>query len=282
MKIIRVLNTNSVLTRDPSGEETVLLGAGIGFKRKPGDDVEESRIEKRFVLKDKDHQSRFEELVNSIPKEYIMVAEQIISLGKTLHNMKFNESIHIALPDHIHTAVVNKRNGVVVPNSLLLDIRQFYMNEYEIGIRGLELIRDELHCDLPEDEAGFIAMHFVNAQYGSENTNAKKIIQLVKELNELILKELNIVPDEDSLNYYRYMTHLKFFAQRIVRNYHYTNEDNSILDTMLLNYPKEYMCSRKVCRYVKENYGYKPNHDEAIYLTVHLTHLTRMRSRTSI
>ena len=69
MKIIRVLNTNSVLTRDPSGEETVLPGAGIGFKRKPGDDVEESRIETRFVLKAKAHQSRFEELVHSIRKE---------------------------------------------------------------------------------------------------------------------------------------------------------------------------------------------------------------------
>ena len=274
MKIIRVLNTNSVLTRDPNGEETILLGAGIGFKHRPGDDVDESRIEKKFVLKDREHQSRFEELVNSIPQEYIMVAEQLISLGKTLHNMKLGESIHLSLPDHIHTAVINKQNGIVIPNTLLLDIRQFYMNEYEIGIRGLELIRDQFQCELPEDEAGFIAMHFVNAQYGSENTNAKKIICLVRELNELILRELNMSPDENSLNYYRYMTHLKFFAQRIVRNYHYQSEDNSILDAMLLKYPKEYMCSKKVCNYVKKNYGYKANHDEIIYLTIHLTHLT--------
>lgn len=276
MKIIRVLNTNSVLTQDTDGEEIVLLGAGIGFKHRPGDDVDVSKIEKQFVLKDKVHQSRFQELVNSIPQEYIMVAEQIISLGKTLHNMKLGESIHISLPDHIHTAIVHKQDGILIPNSLLLDIRRFYPNEYEISMQGLELIKELLNCELPEDEAGFIAMHFVNAQYGNENTNVKKVIQLIRELNELILNELKVSPDENSLNYYRYMTHLKFFAQRIVENFHYEMDDDTILDALLLKYPKEYLCSKKVSRYIKQHYNYKANHDELIYLTVHLTHLTHM------
>lgn len=276
MKIIRVLNTNSILTLDANGEETVLLGAGIGFRHKPGDDVDISKIEKRFVLKGKEHQSRFQELVNSIPQEYIMVAEQIISLGKTLHNMKLGESIHISLADHIHTAVINKQNDIVIPNSLLLDIRRFYPNEYGISVQGLELIREQLCCELAEDEAGFIAMHFVNAQYGSENANMKKVIQLIRDLNNLILNELKVSPDENSLSYYRYMTHLKFFAQRIVENFHYDSDDHSILDALLVKYPKEYLCSKKVCSYVKRHYGYKATHDELIYLTAHLTHLTHM------
>lgn len=275
MKITRVLNTNAVLTTDPQGEETILLGAGIGFKHKPGDAVEEAKIEKRFVLKDKDHQSRFEELINSIPQQYIMVAEAIISLGRSLYDMRLSESIHISLPDHIYTAISNKENGIVVPNTLLLEIQQFYMNEYELGCRALELIHQELGCELPVDEAGFIAMHFINAQYGSENTNAKKIIRLVRELNNLVLQELKVTPDETSLNYYRYMTHLKFFAQRIVQNRHYEGDEDTLLDAILLKYPKEYLCSRKVCSYVKNNYNYKPSHGELIYLTVHLARLTR-------
>lgn len=274
MKITRVLNTNAVLTTSAEGEETILLGAGLGFKHKPGDEVEEEKVEKRFVLKDKDHQSRFEELLNSIPQQYIMVAEAIISMGKSLYEMRLSESIHISLPDHIYTAIFNKQNGILIPNTLLLEIKQFYMNEYELGCRALELIQQELGCALPVDEAGFIAMHFINAQYGSENTNAKKIIRLVQELNNLVLQELKVTPDETSLNYYRYMTHLKFFAQRIVQDRHYEGDEDTILDAILLKYPKEYLCSRKVCSYVKKNYHYKPSHGELIYLTVHLARLT--------
>lgn len=273
MTITRVLNTNAVLTTSPEGEETILLGAGLGFKHKPGDEVEEEKVEKRFVLKDKDHQSRFEELINSIPQQYIMVAEAIISMGKSLHEMHLSESIHISLPDHIYTAIFNTQNGIMIPNTLLLEIKQFYMNEYELGCRALELIQKELGCALPKDEAGFIAMHFINAQYGSENTNAKKIIRLVGELNTLVLQQLKVTPDETSLNYYRYMTHLKFFAQRIVQNRHYEGDEDTILDAILLKYPKEYLCSRKVCSHVEKNYNYKPSHGELIYLTVHLARL---------
>lgn len=273
MKIIRVLNTNAILTQDDKNEEVILLGAGIGFKRKPGDSVDLEKIEKRFVLKDKTHQSRFEELINNIGQEYIMISEQIITYGKSLHDMQLGESIHISLADHIHTAVINMQNGIQIPNSLLLDIRRYYPNEYEIGVQGLEFIKQKLGYELPADEAGFIAMHFVNAQYSNENTNVKKVIALVHEINEMILRELHAEPDENSLNYYRYMTHLKFFAQRVVENFHYDEDYTSILDAVLLKFPKEYICSKKVCRYIKKNYNYVPTQDEVIYLTAHLAHL---------
>lgn len=275
MKIARVLNTNAVLAQDRNGEETVLLGRGIGFKHRVGDDVEEQKIEKRFVLKDKKHQNHFQELLENISQEYIMVSEQIISLGIELHHMKLNESIHISLADHIHTAVDNFKNGIAIPNSLLLDIKQFYRNEYEVGKQGLSLIEAAFGCRLPDDEAGYIAMHFVSAQYGSENMNIKKSITFVKEINALVLRELGVPVDEDSLSYYRYMTHLKFFAQRVMTDYHYSDDTGSILDALLIQYKKEYACARKVAKFVKENYNYKVGRDEILYLTVHLSHLTQ-------
>lgn len=274
MKILRVLNTNAVLTKDSDGNETILLGAGIGFKRKPGNSIDETKVEKRFILKDKKQQNRFQELLNSIPQEYIILAEQIIALAKSLYNMKLNESIHISLADHIHTAVINLKDGIVVPNSLLWDIRRYYSAEYDVAVQGLKLIQKTFSLELPEDEAGFIAMHFVNAQYGSENTNVKKIITFVDEINRLILDELCVAPDENSLNYYRYMTHLKFFAKRVMDNFHYQETDNRILTSILSKYTKEYNCSRKVAQYIKEKYNYETNEDEILYLTVHLSHIT--------
>ena len=198
MQITRVLNTNAVLSADSDSNEIVLLGRGIGFKARPGDNVDETKIEKRFTLNDKKQLSRFRELLEQIPSEYIFVAEQAISFAKRFYNLQLNESIHISLADHLHSAVENAKLGIQIPNSLLLDIKQYYPREYEIGQQTITFVDDKLHIKLPEDEWGFVAMHFVNAQYGKENTNVKKIITFVRDVNNFILNELDIKPDEDS------------------------------------------------------------------------------------
>lgn len=275
MRITRVLNTNAVLTKDEHLNETVLLGSGIGFKCRPGQKVDESRIEKRFILNDKKQLNRFQELINHIPSEYILVAEQTISFARRLHNMKLNESIHISLADHIHTAAENMKLGIVIPNSLLLDIKQYYPMEYEIGQQALLFIQEAIQIRLPEDECGFIAMHFINAQYGNENLNVKKIISIVKDVNTFILDELNITPDEDSLFYHRYMTHLNFFAQRVAGNLHYKEEQMLNLEPLVKHYEKEYLVSCHVAEFIQEKYNFAPNNEEIIYLTIHLAHITQ-------
>lgn len=275
MTIERVLNTNAVLGRNREGEELILLGAGIGYKQKPGGEVDMTKAEKCFVMGNRIHQDRFQQLMESIPQEYIMVAEQIISLAKSGYNMTLSETIHISLADHIHTSVINLKSGITVPNSLLLDLEQLYANEYEVGTQALLLVKEKLGYQLPRDEIGYIAMHFINAQYGTGNTNIKKLIDLVQDLNGRILRELEVSPDTSSLNYYRYMTHLKFFARRILQGTHYTDEDDGFFDALMMKYPKEYRCSKKICEYVEKEYHYAVCQDEIVYLTVHLAHIVR-------
>lgn len=236
MQITRVLNTNAVLSADSDSNEIVLLGRGIGFKARPGDNVDETKIEKRFTLNDKKQLSRFRELLEQIPSEYIFVAEQAISFAKRFYNLQLNESIHISLADHLHSAVENAKLGIQIPNSLLLDIKQYYPREYEIGQQTITFVDDKLHIKLPEDEWGFVAMHFVNAQYGKENTNVKKIITFVRDVNNFILNELDIKPDEDSLFYHRYMTHLNFFAQRVAGGVHYSDDNDIELSLLKKHY----------------------------------------------
>ena len=132
MIINRVLNTNTVLTTDTNGDEIVLLGAGLGFKRKPGDSVDQKKVEKQFILRDKRNRSSFEKLMERIPHEYVVLAEKLISEAKTVYGLELNESIHIALPDHIHSAVENYRDGLVITNPLTLELRQFYPEEYSL------------------------------------------------------------------------------------------------------------------------------------------------------
>lgn len=49
MNIERIINNNVVSARDLEGREVVIMGKGIGFKRKPGNIVPEDLIERYFI-----------------------------------------------------------------------------------------------------------------------------------------------------------------------------------------------------------------------------------------
>ena len=62
MKILRVLNTNAVVSTDPHGQEIIITGAGIGFKKKKGEELDKSLVEKIYCLKSREDNYRFASL----------------------------------------------------------------------------------------------------------------------------------------------------------------------------------------------------------------------------
>lgn len=82
--------------------------------------------------------------------------------------MKLNDSIYFSLSDHIMGAISRLENGIRLQNMLLLDIKQLYHKEYEIGLELLKKVNEMFEVDLSADEAGFFALHFVNAEDGGK------------------------------------------------------------------------------------------------------------------
>ena len=50
VKIVRVLNTNAVVSSDQEGRELIITGAGIGFKKKKGENLDEALADKTYYL----------------------------------------------------------------------------------------------------------------------------------------------------------------------------------------------------------------------------------------
>ena len=50
MIIQKVINNNVVSTFDSNGKEVILMGKGIGFRKKTGDELDKTKIEKIFTL----------------------------------------------------------------------------------------------------------------------------------------------------------------------------------------------------------------------------------------
>lgn len=275
MIVEKVINNNIVSARDENSREVVVMGRGIGFGAKPGKKIEDKKIEKIFRIKSQSLAEQFKELLADMPLEHAQISSDIISYAKSNLKLKLNQSIYVTLTDHINFALERFRQGIRIENALLWEIRRFYSQEYQLGEDALKMIRERLHISLPDDEAGFIALHFVNAEYGTDISDALHFPGFVKEILEIVEKELNIRLDQDSLHYERFVTHVKFLLQRVYRKELLENEEGDLAQMMQKKYPRETECSRKVAEYIEKETGSRLSGEEMMYLSIHIRRVTQ-------
>lgn len=248
--IEKVINNNIISAYEKSGAEVIVMGRGIGFKKKQGEVVPADQISKIFRIKSRTLTEQFKELLANMPLERVRISDEIISHAKDHLKLKLNQSIYVTLTDHINFAIERVSQGIEPQNALLWEIKRFYPQEFQLGIYALELIHDRLGILLPEDEAGFIALHFVNAEYGTDIRDAVKFPDQMQAIVDIVERELGILLDESSLHYERFMTHIKFLIQRIYRKELLSSEDRELSLMMQRKYPREYQCSVKVAEYI--------------------------------
>lgn len=170
-KITKLINNNIVCSTDSEGNEVILRGLGIGFHKKVNDCIEDERVEKIYKMTNKATSNKLQELLAEIPLEYITVCTEIIEYATKKLNKKLNDNIYITLTDHISFAITRKGKKLEYRNVLLTEIKTFYEAEYEIGVQSLEIIKEKLGVELSYDEAGFIALHIVNAELDTNMGN---------------------------------------------------------------------------------------------------------------
>ena len=268
--IEKVINNNIISAYEKSGAEVIVMGRGIGFKKKQGEVVPADQISKIFRIKSRTLTEQFKELLANMPLERVRISDEIISHAKDHLKLKLNQSIYVTLTDHINFAIERVSQGIEPQNALLWEIKRFYPQEFQLGIYALELIQDRLGILLPEDEAGFIALHFVNAEYGTDIRDAVKFPDQMQAIVDIVEHDLGILLDESSLHYERFMTHIKFLIQRIYRKELLSSEDRELSLMMRRKYPREYQCSVKVAEYIMQATGNRLSEEEIMYLSVHI------------
>lgn len=271
MIIHKILNNNVVIVIGKDKQEKIVCGKGIAFRKKSGDTLEESAINKVFVLEN-ESKGHMQEILKDIPLEYITITNDIMEYATLVLGKTFTNYLFIALCDHIYNAVERCKEGITTANILMLDIKQFYEKEYEIGLYALKIIMEKLHVALPEDEACFIALHIINAE--SENGSleqTQQILEITQEISNMVKYHFLMDYNVDSVYYYRFITHLKFFAQRMIT--HEPNEaemDVELFEIVKKKYHLSYECVEKISRFLLRRYNYTLTDEEKLYLTIHI------------
>lgn len=268
MKIHKVINNNVVVVLNKRQQEQVVMGRGIGFQKRTGDWLEEDNVEKIFSLQDDEMVSRLSELLAQIPLEVITTCDRIIDLSRQRLG-KLQDSLYITLTDHCFFAIERQKKGIALRNVLLHETRRLYPREYQLGLEALALINNRLGIALPEDEAGFIALHLVTGQLNNAMPEVMHISRLMQEILLIIKRQFGLRYNEDSLSYQRLVTHLKFFAQRIMQRNNVPDDDETLHQAVKINYPKAWQCAELISRHLQKNYHRTLTNEEIMFLAIH-------------
>lgn len=269
MKVVRVLNNNVVLGEE-DGTLYLAMGLSIGFKRKNGSTLPSSEIEKMFVLKSPKYVNRLQKMIDFIPDEYFTFCTDVVIYIKKELKKEISDSLYVILTDHIHASVERYRNGIVLKNALLNEVRKFYSDEFRIASHIVDMINETFKVNLGDDEAAFIAFNIVNAQNEGNTSNVLEMTRLIQEILLLVKNKYNIEYNDDDASYTRFVTHLKYFCQKVFRNKADTFNDADMVQLVKNKYSKEYEGALDIMNLVKSKYAYQESEMDAVYLAIHI------------
>lgn len=280
-KINRVIGNNFVISKDKDDNEIIVRGLGIGFNKSQGDSISEEKVEKIYRMDTPRQINHLIELVENMPLDYIAVCTEIIEHAQLNLGKKLSQNIYVTLTDHICFALERKKTGQEYKNEMLWEIKNFYPAEYAQGEQAISIIKDKLGVELSDDEVGFIALHIVNAELETGMGEMVSITRMIHGIIEIVEAHYKLTLNQESLDYGRFITHLKFLGQRIFKN-QTMQEDDSDFTLMIRKlvqdkYPKDFLCAKRIQSYIQGNFRHLLSNEEMFFLMTHLGKLMKRK-----
>ena len=272
MRIKKVINNNILCVVDDRGSEMIVTGKGLGFKRKIGERVDPALFEKTYHMEDKAEQRKLRELCEQIPIEHLKLTQDLIEYIKGEITAPLNEALLITLADHISFAIKRKENGVEFTNPLQGAIMSYYPTEYHLGQHCLKVIQEETRANLNPSEAAFIAMHIVNAELNTSMSVMYDMTKLIEGTLEVVEYYYQKKFDRESLDFNRFIVHLRYFAQRLFQAAPRQEDeyDAEFQEMIIRSCKQHYKCAQHIAEYIRNAYQKEVSGEELIYLTIHL------------
>lgn len=271
-RVLKILNNNIILAYDlENRQDTILVGRGLGFNKKENkkEYIPKENIQKSFIAYDEKMKKEYFNLVKQIDPKIIVVCETIIQISeKKLGDL--NNHIHMLLADHISFAIERVKTGLKITNPFINEIQILYPDEFNIAVKGVKLIQENLGIDLGFGEMGFIAMHIHSAR---KNINVKETVKNARVLNEIISiieKYLNKNIDKTDYSYKRLLNHIQGALDRI-RNKKYI--ENPLLDDIKKNFKDSFKIINEIGKKIEEEYELPVPESELGYMALHIERL---------
>jgi len=278
LKIKKVLNSSVVLATDIEQREFVLLGKGIGYAKKAGELINEQLANQIFIPIHNANMQRNVQHFSEIPPIFIAITQDIVQFAKECKNIKLSNSIFFSLPDHLNFAVERYKQNLMIPNRVLWEIKQYYQDEFNVGMYAINILNKQFDLKLGEDEAANISFHIINAEQDRPDNNALQKATLVSDIVSLLQYSLSFKIDANNFAFSRFIIHIKFFVDRLFLSQMLENDGDSTLFTEIKNkYPEAMKYAFKINDYIEHQYHTVITNEELLYLAIHI-HRLMMKS----
>ena len=272
-RINKILNNNAIEILE-NGTEIIIIGNGVGFNHKVNDYITMKENYKLYTLQNNLLKIQFKALLNEIPFKCIELTQEIIDMAKTDLNRNFNQGLLVSLSDHINFVSKNYLKGYGSYSLVSEEIKRFYHEEYEVGLKALDLINRYYQINLNKKEASAIAFHLINAEFNNNVSKTTSILKSIDDILNIIESNLGLELPEDSLYYSRLVIHLKFFMQRVIKG----ESDDENFEKLIISAKSDInkkigITLDSIERYLNEEFDYVLSEAERFYLLVHISRI---------
>lgn len=268
MRVEKKINNNVAVCTDGNGQELIALGRGIGFPKTPYELTDLSKIDMTFYRVS----SQTVQMLTTISEDVIMVSSKIVQLAQTKLQNQFSTNVVFSLADHISFAIERIKKNEIFDFSLSYDIQHLYPKEYDVGLKALQYVKEDLKIIFPKAEATAIAMHFINArEVSSQNISKSNTDNTLNLIIGTIEDQFNIKIDKKSFAFNRFKIHLQYFLKRIESNKQIHDEISvQLIQDMMENNYQIFKCGKEIVAQLNEKYRTEITDDEMFYLMIYI------------
>lgn len=268
MQVIKKINNNVAICLDQNFDELVAFGKGIGFPKMPYELSDLSKIKMTFYRMD----THNFQLIKEIPESILEVSADIIKNAQSILDHDLNQNIMFSLADHINFAIERSRKGIKFNYPFSYDIRSLYPKEYHVGEIALDLIKEKIKIQLPQEEKIAIAIHFINSQVVTTLQLSETGFDSITELAiQEIESKFNLKIDRNAFIYNRFVTHLRYYLKRLENNEQIDDGSSKLIrSSFKKNYPEVYQCTVDIVSKIDQRLKTFSTDDETFYLMIYV------------
>ena len=275
MKIIRILNNNVVQAQDDDGREVILMGKGIAFMGHGGK-IDSTKIEKVFTLNKNEFNAQMNEMFRQIPEEFWDFGTRVVNYIEQNLDISLSAAFYVALVDHIYVSVERYKQDIQIPDIFSAETRYVFPEIYKVSLEVVGMMNDEFGYEFSESEAGFIALHIIDAESDLSHVRDNTITVLTQDILKIVEKRFGVYPTNETINGTRFLIHLKYLANKIFLHEKIDNNElyAAIFNNLVRDFPNHYAAVLEIVYVVQNKYQYDISRDEQCYLLIHLIKIT--------
>ncbi len=266
-RVIKALNHNGILAVNmDNNKEYILLGKGIGFGKKVKERIDVPKDVQIYLLQEENDRGSSKDIISAIEPKFLEIANLIIIEAEKQFK-KIDKKILCPLADHIAFAIKRIRNNEEISNPLTQDIKALFSEEYNVALKGKEIINEMEGIEICDDEVGYIALHIHSAIEDEKISQAMQTARIVRQCVSIIEEKTGQKIDTESLAYNRLTSHVKYMVVRTLKDELIKLDMN---DYIKERFPNSFKISEDICNTAEKELKKSIHPVEIGYLAMHI------------